>query len=153
MGRALIAVATVLGICFVIFGGVVYVTRDEKGIAVDAILSENITRSVGESGRRGGRLDLRELTDFDWDQVLIFGPGTPRKAISAHLGFHFYGELPYTAETQEVFVFTNRGRFVRFADYRGNGRFVGLTRPFQELDANDAVWDVRGLVATLRPRA
>ncbi len=153
MGRALIAVATVLGICFVIFGGVVYLTRDEDGIAVDAILSENISRSVAQAQRDEQRVDLRQLTDFDWDQVLIFAPGTPREAISKALGFHFYGELPYTAETQEVFVFTNRGKFVRFADYRGSGRFVGLRRPFQELDANDAVWDVRDLVARLRPPA
>jgi hypothetical protein len=128
---------------------VVYVTRKEDTIAVDAQLSEAITKGFVEADQRHEPLDLRTLTPFDWDSVLIYEPGRRRAEISRALGFKFKGDLPYTAESSEVFVFTNRGAFVRFADYRGRGRFAGLRRPFTSLTANDAVWDVRDGVATL----
>lgn len=148
MGKALIAVGTFLALCFAIFGGVVYVTRDEDTFAVDAQLSERITRAVAEAGQRGEDVDLRTLTGFDFDRVLIYDPDTPRADVSRALGFEFRGDLRYTAESSEIFVFTNRGKFVRFADYRGRGRFDGLERPFASLTANDAVFRVRDLVAT-----
>jgi len=147
MGKALIAVGTFLALCFAVFGGIVYVTRDEDTVAVDAILSETISRSVLEAEQNGEPLDLRTVADFDFDRVLIFAPDTPRAAVSEALGFEFLGELRYTAESSEMFVFTNRGQFVRFADYRGRERFAGLERPFAYLDANDAVFDVRDGVA------
>jgi hypothetical protein len=149
MGRALIAVGTFLCLCFATFGGVVYFTRDEDTYAVDSALSERISKAVAEAEQRKEDVDLRTLAGFDFDRVLIFAPGTPRKAISARLGFPFKGELRYTAESSQIFVFTNNGRFVRFADYRGRGRFEGLPQPFAELPANDAVFSVRGGVARL----
>jgi hypothetical protein len=149
MGKALIAVGTFLSICFLVFGGVVYFTRDEDTYAVDSALSEKISKAVAEA-RPQDPVDLRTLTGFDFDQVLIFDPQTPRAAISDQLGFAFKGELRYTAESSEFFVFTNNGHFVRFADYRGRGRFEGLERPFTTLTANDAVFTVRDGVARLR---
>ena len=143
MGKALIAVGTFLGVCFLVFGGVVYFTRDEDTYAVDAALSERITKAVGEAQQRREDVDLRALTGFDFDRVLIFPPGTPKAAISDQLGFEFRGELRYTAESSQIFVFTNNGSFVRFADYRGRGRFEGLETPFTSLTANDAVFSVR----------
>jgi hypothetical protein len=149
MGKALLAVGGFLAFCFLVFGGVVYVTRKEDRIAVDSQLAEAISKAFVEAAQRHEPLDLRTLTPFDWDQVLIYPPGTPRAQVSQQLGFAFKGDLPYTAESSEVFVFTNRGAFVRFADYRGLGRFAGLRRPFESLTANDAVWNVRDSVATL----
>jgi hypothetical protein len=143
VGKALIAVGTFLTVCFLIFGGVVYFTRDEDTYAVDAALSERITKAVAEAQQRREDVDLRALTGFDFDRVLIFPPGTPRDAVSRRLGFEFRGELRYTAESSEIFVFTNNGAFVRFADYRGRGRFEGLQTPFTSLTANDAVFRVR----------
>jgi|tagenome__1003787_1003787.scaffolds.fasta_scaffold19273129_2 hypothetical protein len=151
MGKALLAVGGFLAICFLIFGGVVYVTRKEDTIAVDSQLAEAISKGFVEAEQRHEPLDLRTVTPFDWDRVLIYKPGTPRAEISQQLGFPFKGDLPYTAESSEVFVFTNRGSFVRFADYRGRGKFAGLQRPFESLTANDAVWNVKGSVATLEP--
>jgi hypothetical protein len=147
MGKALLAVGTFLCVCFLVFGGVVFFTRDEDTYAVDAVLSERITRAVAEAQQRREDVDLRALCRFDFDRVLIFPPGTPREAISRELGFEFRGELRYTAESSEIFVFTNNGAFVRFADYRGRGRFEGLSRPFASLTANDAVFTVRDGVA------
>jgi hypothetical protein len=152
MGKALLAVGGFLAFCFLVFGGVVFFTRDEDTIAVDAILAEGISKAFVETQQRGEPLDLRELTPFDWDRVLIYEPGTPRAEVSRRLGFDFKGDLPYTAESSEVFVFTNRGDFVRFADYRGRGRFEGLQRPFQALNANDAVFEVHDGVARLASR-
>lgn len=147
MGKALIAVGTFLALCFAAFGGVVYFTRDEDTFAVDAQLSERLSKAVAEAEQRGEDVDLRNLADFDFDRVLIYEPGTPRAAVSRALGFEFKGELRYTAESSEIFVFTNRGKFVRFADYRGRGRFAGLRRPFASLSADDARFRVRDLVA------
>ncbi|MEA2294516.1 MAG: hypothetical protein QOE86_2155 [Solirubrobacteraceae bacterium] len=149
MGKALLAVGAFLTCCFLVFGGVVYFTRKEDRIAVDSLLAERISKAFVDSEQRRQPLDLRTLTPFDWDRVLIYVPGTPRAAVSRQLGFPFKGDLPYTAESSEVFVFTNRGAFVRFADYRGRGRFAGLRRPFESLTANDAVFDIKDATARL----
>ena len=58
-------------------------------------------------------VDLRVIAGFDFDEVLIFPPDTPRADVSKQLGFTFKGELRYTAETSEFLVFTNNRRFVR----------------------------------------
>ena len=147
MGRALTAVAVALGICFAVLGTVVYVTRDEDGIAVDAILSELITRSVNESERNKTPVDLAQLTDFRWDRVVIFDARTPREEVSKALGFEWFGQLEFTAQSTDLFVFLDGDRLARFADYRGVGRFEGLQRPFASLTREQAVFDVRDLVA------
>lgn len=149
MGKALIAVGTFLSLCFLVFGGVVYFTRDEDTFAVDAQLSESISKEIALADGEPDPVDLRMLADFDFDKVLIFPPGTPADQVDAALGFEFKGELRYTAESAEIFVFTNRGRFVRFADYRGRATFAGLDRPLDYLPANDAVFRVRD--AVVRP--
>ena len=143
MGRALIAVGTVLSLFMLVFGGVVYFTRDEDTYAVDSALSERLSKAVTASGQTGDPIDLRVVTGFDFDEVLIFPPDTPRADVSKRLGFAFRGELRYTAESSEFLVFTNNRRFVRFADYRGRGAFAGLTTPFDRLTANDAVFKVK----------
>ena len=40
------------------------------------------------------------------------------------------------------------GKVVRFFDYRGEGRFVGLDTPIAELAREDAVFEVRRLQIT-----
>lgn len=147
MGRALIAVGSFLALCFVVFGSVVYFTREEDTIAVDAVLSERISREVLTADQSGEALDLRAVVDFDFDRVLIFKPEETADAISEQLGFAFLGELRYTVESSEIFVFTNNGAFVRFADYRGRERFEGLDRPFASLTANEAIFAVEDGVA------
>jgi hypothetical protein len=148
MGKALIAVGSLLLVFFAVFGGVVYLNRDEDTYAVDAALSERFSRAIAEAEERDELVDLRTLTNFDFDEVLIFDPSQPRDAISDELGFEFRGELRYTAESSKILVFTNNGHFVRFADYRGRGRLEGLEQPFARLTANDAVFRVQDGVAT-----
>ncbi len=143
MGKALIAVGTFLALCMLIFGGVVYFTRDEDTYAVDSALAERLSKAVTDSSQSGDPIDLRIIAGFDFDQVLIFPPDTPRADVSKQLGFPFKGELRYTAESSEFLVFTNNRGFVRFADYRGRLPFEGLKTPFTSLTANDAVFKVK----------
>lgn len=149
MGKALIAVGTFLSLLMLVFGSVIYFTRDEDTYAVDSALAERIARGVVSASETGEPLDLRTVAGFDFDEVTIFDPGTPRSLVSEQLGFVFQGELRYTAESSQLLVFTNNRKFVRFADYRGRGTFVGLQRPFTTLTANDAIFRVRDGVIRL----
>jgi hypothetical protein len=150
MGKALVAVGAFLVVCFLVFGGVVYFNRHENRIAVDSILAQEMGKAVVEADQEHTTFDLRDVTPFDWDRVVIYDVGTPRRQVSRALGFTFMGDLPYTAESSEVFVFTDNGRFVRFADYRGRGHFVGLHHPITVLAANDAVFRVHDGAIVLR---
>jgi hypothetical protein len=147
MGRALAAVGALLIVCFGVLGGVVWLTRSEDRLAVDAVLAERLTKAVAESEARGEPVDLDRLTAFHWDEVLVFAPKTPVSRISRELGYEFKGDLNYTAESGELFVFLAGGALRRFADYRGLGRFEGLERPVARLTPATAVFEVRDLVA------
>lgn len=147
MGRALTAVGAFLVLCFVIFGATVYLSRDEDQIAVDNLLAEDMTRAFALAERDGdGRVDLAQVADFDWERVLVVERGTPPDAISRRLGFEWLGDVPI--EQGDVFIFLHEGRVARYADYRGNGEFVRLERPFAELEREEAVFEVRNLVFT-----
>ena len=62
---------------------VVYLNRDEDAIAVDNILAESITREIGTAEQRGADVDLADVTDFNWDHVLIAERNASRAAISS----------------------------------------------------------------------
>jgi hypothetical protein len=152
MGRVLALVAAALAL---LIGGLVlavYLTRDEDNIQVDNILSENFSKAVAlaEDPQEGtkGVVDLRQVADFfDWDSVLAVAPGVSRDSISNALGRKWTGIVGVDAG--ELLIFLRGGDVVRFANYRGTGRFAGL-RPIQEIQRNDAVFRVRSLVVTLR---
>jgi hypothetical protein len=139
MGRVLALVAGALVLCIAALGLAVYFTRDEDNIQADNILAEQFTLEVA----RGGEIDLRELAPFEWDRVLLVAPGTPRDAISRRLGREWTGID--TVDGGDLLIFLSDGEVVRFADYRGRGRFEGFQRPFAELPR---VLHVRNLVIT-----
>jgi hypothetical protein len=148
MGRVLVAVGTLL---VLLIGGLalaVYVTRDEDNIAVDNLLSEDFTRAVATAEDRGADVDLRDYARFPWDHVLIVRDGTPKDVISRRLGFEWTGIRGI--EQGDLLIFLRRGRVARFCDYRGEGMFAGIRRPFQELPRDRAVFTVRALV--IRPK-
>ena len=60
----------------------VYLNRDEDAIAVDNLLAEDITREIGTAEQRGEDVDLAEVTDFEWDEVLIAERDATRAEIS-----------------------------------------------------------------------
>jgi hypothetical protein len=140
MTRVLIAVGAALAL---LIGGLslaVVLGSDEDDIAVDNPLSENLTRAIALSK---GRVDLRRYAAGDWDEVVIVARGAPREAISERLGYEWTGD---DFPTSEQFIFLERGRVVRFADYRGLGVFEGFREPVDALPRGQAVLQVRDLV-------
>ena len=148
MGKALLAVVSLLVVLVVGIGLAVYLTREETAYAVDNLLAENIGRSVATAEQdNDGRVVLSDLTDFEWDRVLVVAKGTPTERIEQELGDEYRGSLNYDAESAELFVFVRDGELVRFADYRGSGRFAGLRRPIDEFTPQTAVFEVEDMVA------
>ena len=147
MTRALIAVGTALVVLIGGLGLAVYLTRDEDYIAVDNLLAERLSRAIGTAQDRGEDVDLARVADFGWDHVLIVERGLEPAAISRRLGYEWKGRIGF--QTGELLLFLRNGRVVRFADYRGEGRFEGFPRPFAELPRERAVLRVRDLV--IRP--
>jgi hypothetical protein len=147
MTRALIAVAVAL---VALIGGLslaVYLTRDENNIAVDNMLAEKLTKAIALSQSQGEDVDLARQAPFAWDHVLLVARGVSRAAISRRLGRPWTGEVGF--RPQEQFLFLRGGRVVRFADYRGEGRFAGFSKPFDLMPRARAVLRVRDLV--IRP--
>jgi hypothetical protein len=152
MGRVLVLVGALLALAIGGLGLAVYLARDEDNIAIDNLLSERFTRAVtlagdpGEGGR--GEVDLRRYAPFAWDRVVIVARGTPQAAISRHLGSEFKGVVGFDAG--ELLLFLDGATVVRFADYRGAGRFAGLPRPFAEVPRERAVFTVRSLTIRVK---
>src|ERR671915_143360 len=136
MARALGAVGALLAVAFAVLLVVVFATREEDRVAVDDLLSLELTRSIGVSD--GSTVDLRRLARGDWDRVLVVAPETPRETVSEALGSEFNGDLPF-GSTGELFVFAAGDALVRFADYRGRARFAGFEEPVDELARADAL--------------
>ena len=126
MARALTAVGAALALAILVLGLVVYLNRDEDAIAVDNLLAESVTREIG-TAERGEDVDLSDVTDFDWDEVLIANRDATREDISRAAGAT--GRATSQFRTGELLIFLRDGTSTRFADYRGEGRFEGLERP------------------------
>ena len=148
MARALTAVGAALVIVIGLLALAVYLTRDEEGFAVDNLLSEEITREIGTAEDRGEDVDLADVADFEWDEVVIAERDVTKAEISRQLGHEWRGDLRF--RTGDLLIFIRDGRATRFADYRGEGRFEGLERPFARFARDEAVFTVRALV--IRPR-
>lgn len=143
MARALTAVGALLALLIAVLALVVFLARDEDNIAVDNPLAERFTRAVALTE---DRVDLRRLARFEWDEVLLVAPDTPREEISRRLGYEWTGDL--TLHTGELLIFLDGGRVVRYADYRGDGRFAGFDAPIATVPRSRAVFRVRDLVIT-----
>lgn len=144
MGKALTAVGIAL---LLLVGGLalaVYLTRDENNIQVDNILSENLTKAIALSQGQGEDVNLATQARFEWDHVLLVAPTATTRQISQRLGRPWTGVIGF--RTGELFLFLRGGSVVRFADYRGEGRFEGFPRPIAELPRGRAVLRVRNLV-------
>ncbi|MEO8687502.1 MAG: hypothetical protein ABI611_04700 [Solirubrobacteraceae bacterium] len=147
IGRALTAVGAALVLALLVLGLVIYVNRDENGIAVDNLLAEDITRSIATAEDRGGDVDLGRVAKFEWDELVIAERDATRAQLTRELGFPWEGDLEF--RTGDILIFLRKGELARFADYRGEGRFAGIQRPFARFERANAVFRVRGLV--IRP--
>jgi hypothetical protein len=145
VAKALTAVGIALAL---LIGGLalaVYVTRDEDNIQTDNMLSENLTKAIAlAQSDTGGRVDLASQAPFGWDRVLLVAPSATAPQISRRLGHPWTGVVGF--RTGELFLFMRGKDVVRFADYRGAGRFAGFPRPFATLARDRAVLRVRDLV-------
>jgi hypothetical protein len=146
MGRVLALVGVLLALAIGGLALAVYLSRDENNLAIDNLLSERFSRAVALADN-GDRVDLGSLAQFRWNRVLIVAVGTPRAAISRRIGYRWNGITGL--QTGDLLLFERGQRVVRFADYRGEGRFAGISRPFAELPRRRAVFVVRNLV--MRP--
>jgi hypothetical protein len=149
MGRVLAIVAAGLAVCIAGLLLAVYVSRDEDNIQADNLLAENFTKAIRLAEPNGEDVDLRTLAPFEWDRVLLVEPGTSRAAISRRLGREWTGID--TVDGGEELIFLDGSRIARFTDYRGNGRFAGLARPFASIPRERAVFTVRSMV--IRPKS
>jgi len=140
-----VGAALLLG--FAILGVAVYLTREEESVAVDNLLAEDISRAIGTAEDRGEDVDLGRIADFPWDEVVLAERDATRAEISSELGTEWNGDLQF--RTGDLLIFLRAGKLARFADYRGDGHFEGVDRPFARFDREDAVFRVRGLV--IRP--
>jgi hypothetical protein len=147
MARALTAVGAALALALLVLGLVIYVNRDENGIAVDNLLAEDVTRAIGTAEDRGEDVDLGRIANFEWDELVIAERDATRAQLTRELGFPWEGDLEF--RTGDILIFLRKGELARFADYRGEGRFEGIDRPFAHFDRDAAVFRVRGLV--IRP--
>jgi hypothetical protein len=145
MARALTAVGLALALLIGGLGLAVFLSRDEDNIQVDNLLSERFTREVAVA--RGGEVDLARVAPFKWSRVLIVARGTPRAEISKRLGYEWTGTLGFEVG-EKLILLDDKGKVARFFDYRGEGAFAGIDRPFQELTREQAVFRVRDLVIT-----
>ena len=131
MRRGLLLVSAGLAFFLVLLLGIVFFTRDEDNIQADNLLAEDFTLAVSQAAEEGGTIDLRTVASFPYDRVLLVQPGTPRDAISERLGREWTGID--TVDGGDLLIFIRDDEVVRFADYRGTGRFEGFERPFDEL--------------------
>jgi hypothetical protein len=153
MARALTAVGVALVLLIGGLGLAVYLTRDEDYIQVDNVLAEELTRDITLAQEQsGGIVDLRREAPFAWDRVVLVAEGTDPGSIGRHLGAPWRGRIGF--QTGDLLVFVRGREVVRFADYRGGGRFEGFSTPFADIPRRDAVLRVRSLVIRLaRPPA
>lgn len=152
MGRALFAVGTLLAVLFLSLGLLIYSSRDDEFLAVDNLLSEDLTREFGTAEDRREQVVIADSTDFAWDRMVLVDRGTDDDAISERLGFEWTGEVGF--EVGELIIFLQGGKLVRYADYRGEGQFVGVRRPTDDFTPEDAVFRVEDLaIQPVTPRS
>ena len=97
MARALFAVGGLLALLIVGLVLVAWLGRGDESLAVDNILSEEITKSVTTADQQDSNLALADVNRSPWDKVLVVAPGTPREEISRRLGTEWKGDVGYDA--------------------------------------------------------
>jgi hypothetical protein len=145
----LTAVGVALALLIGGLGLAIYLTRDEDYLAVDNLLAERITRAIGTAQQRGEDVVLAREAPFAWDRVLLVARGVGPGQISRRLGYPWKGRIGF--QTGELLLFMRGRAVVRFADYRGEGRFEGFPAPFASIPRDRAVWRVRDLVVRPAP--
>jgi hypothetical protein len=148
MARALFAVGGLLALLIAGLVLVAWLGRADESLAVDNILSEQITRAVTTADQQDSNLVLADVNQSPWDKVVVVSPRTSREEISRRIGSDWKGDVGYDAG--ELFIFMRGGEVDRFAHYLGKARFEGLARPFDEFTPESAVFVVQDGVVVPR---
>jgi hypothetical protein len=141
MSKALFAVGGLLALLIAGLVLVAWLGRADESLAVDNILSEQITKAVTTSDQQDSNLVLADVNQSPWDKVVVVSPRTPRDEISRRLGTEWKGDVGYDAG--ELFIFLRDGEVDRFAHYLGKSRFEGVSRPFDEFTPQTGVFVVQ----------
>jgi hypothetical protein len=141
MARALFAVGGLLALLVAGLVLVAWLGRADESLAVDNILSEQITKGVTTADQQDSNLVLADIYQSPWDKVVVVSPRTPREEISRRIGSDWKGDVGYDAG--ELFIFLRDGEVDRFAHYLGKARFDGLSRPLDEFTPESAVFVVQ----------
>jgi hypothetical protein len=148
MARALFAVGGLLALLIAGLVLVAWLGRADESLAVDNILSEQITSAVTTADQQDSNLVLADVNQSPWDKVVVVSPRTSREEISRRIGSDWKGDVGYDAG--ELFIFLRGGEVDRFAHYLGKARFEGLSRPFDEFTPESAVFVVQDGVVVPR---
>ena len=93
-------------------------------------LAERIRTEVK---RDSSVLNLKSVTDFEWDHVFVFGPYTPKSRIDETLGEKWRGSAAIESDDGiNLVVFTLNHRIVRYAEL---GRYIDFN-----LQPNTSGW-------------
>jgi hypothetical protein len=143
------AVGAALALALIGLALVIYFNHQPDAIAVDNLLAESITREFATAEQQGeDTVALSDLTDFQWDHLLLAERDASRAEIARALGGPWKGDIAFG--TGDLLIFVRDGHVARYADYRGEGRFAGVRRPVARFARRDAVFSVRDLV--MRPK-
>lgn len=122
-------------------------------LAVAVMMATACAREGGDLERRlagaigrGAPVDIRTVTDFDWDRLFVFAPYTPVAEMRRCLGFEWPEAGQSGIERRDdiaLLVFVRGGRVVRALEFpRRSGDFSGV--PGKEgLSPQQAVFEVR----------
>ena len=83
----------------------------DKPYQYDTPVSERLA-AFRREGPSGARRPLREMTDFEWDAVHLFGEGTTYQLIDETVGSPLFGRQGTYAEQGALLVFTRAGKVV-----------------------------------------
>ena len=142
MARALTAVGALLALAFIVLALVVYRQPRRDAVAVDDLLSLELTRAIdSRTSGRGRRAPARALRLGP--ACSSSRPDAARGGVRRRSGSRF-SRRPAVRRTGPLLVFADGDSLVRYADYRGRGGFEGFEEPVDELPRADAVLEVDG---------
>lgn len=105
-------------------------------------LDDDLTGAAAAALAGDGLLDLRDVTDVDWDQLGLFLPYSGSEAVQRELGVRMpaAADRKMNSESDEFLAFVRDGNLVAWAVI-GRGR-ISVLAPPGTYEAEDAVFAV-----------
>jgi hypothetical protein len=131
----------VCGLTVIVSAGCSKPADDQPNAA--ALLGAKIARTAATQPSE--RIDLAQLTDFDWDRLYIFGPHTKRDEVQNALGYEWAGvSKTKIARSDEIslLVFTKDRKVVGWLEYlrlKADFSFVSSSTGYTRDEARFAI--------------